>query len=131
FSPVRTMVRPTHKPDVVNDELLATVKRLAPALPHVAELFGIEVPPNAPMPKPLRVNPRQKAGAKGDGKQTAKQTAQRKPKPAAAEGRAAEDRDEATSATAATEPEQAAPEQADTAPPDGGDVTAEPGEATA
>jgi hypothetical protein len=63
FSPIRTLVKPLRKPDVVNDELTATVTRLAPALPHVAELFGIEVAPNAPMPKPLRPSPR--PGAKG------------------------------------------------------------------
>ena len=39
FSPVRALVRPTRKPDAVNDELMATVTRLAPALPQVAELF--------------------------------------------------------------------------------------------
>ena len=39
FSPVRTLVRPARKPDVVTDELIATVTRLAPALPHIAELF--------------------------------------------------------------------------------------------
>ena len=98
FSPIRTMVQPTHKPDTVTDELLATVKRLAPALPHVAALFEIEVAPNAPMPKPLRVNPRQKPGAKpgtkpsaqagskttgqSEGKQQGRQAGQRKPKAA-------------------------------------------------
>ena len=54
FAPIRAQVRPTRRPDVVNDELLATVKRLAPALPTVAALFEIEVDPKAPMPKPLR-----------------------------------------------------------------------------
>lgn len=62
FSPVRTMVRPPRKPDVVSDELAATVRRLAPALPLVAELFEIEVPADAPMPKPQRPGPRQRKG---------------------------------------------------------------------
>ncbi len=75
FSPVRSGIAPLRKPDVVNDELLATVKRLAPALPKVAELFEIEVAPDAPMPKPLRPGPRNKkgdqparSGRQGDGK---------------------------------------------------------------
>ena len=131
FSPIRSMVQPTHKPDTVNDELLATVKRLAPALPHVAALFEIEVAPNAPMPKPLRLNPRQKAGAKpgtkpgakpgtrAEGKQPeAKQTGQRKPKAAkpdaAVAGDAAADTapDEvaATAIDATSEAAQAAPD---------------------
>ncbi len=70
FSPIRSLVKPTNKPDVVNDELTATLKRLAPALPHVAELFGIEVDPKAAMPKPLRPAPRpgkgKPEGAKGE-----------------------------------------------------------------
>ena len=62
FSPIRALVRPTRKPDAVSDELLATVNRLAPALPHVAELFEIEVPAKAAMPKPLRPGPRPAEG---------------------------------------------------------------------
>ncbi|MCB0985032.1 MAG: hypothetical protein KDB06_10330 [Ilumatobacter sp.] len=54
FSPVRTHVTPSAPPAQSNDELAATVKRLAPALPQVAALFGVEVAPNAPQPKPLR-----------------------------------------------------------------------------
>ena len=54
FSPVRTHVTPAAPPAQSNDELAATVKRLAPALPQVAALFGVEVAPNAPLPKPLR-----------------------------------------------------------------------------
>lgn len=57
FSPIRTQVRPARKPDVVTDELASTLRRLAPALPHVAELFEIEVAPDAPMPKPQRPGP--------------------------------------------------------------------------
>ncbi len=60
FSPVRSLVKPARRPDVVSDELMATLKRLAPALPQVAVLFEIEVDPKAPMPKPLRTNPRQR-----------------------------------------------------------------------
>jgi hypothetical protein len=62
FSPIRVLVRPARKPDAVSDELLATVTRLAPALPHVAELFEIEVPAKAMMPKPLRPGPRTTKG---------------------------------------------------------------------
>ncbi len=54
FSPVRSQVAPAAAPATVADDLAATVKRLAPLLPQVAALFGIEVPAGAPMPKPLR-----------------------------------------------------------------------------
>ncbi len=54
FSPIRALIKPMGRPDVVADELLATVKRLAPALPQIAELFGVEVAEGAAMPKPLR-----------------------------------------------------------------------------
>jgi hypothetical protein len=68
FSPVRLQIKPTRKPDVVSDELLATVKRLAPALPQIAEMFEVEVDPKVSMPKPLRTNPRDRRGP--DGKPT-------------------------------------------------------------
>jgi hypothetical protein len=64
FSPVRSAVAPVRKPDVVTDELMTTVKRLAPALPQIAALFEIEVDPKAPMPKPLRSGPRTKKAVK-------------------------------------------------------------------
>ena len=65
FSPIRAAVVPVRKPDEVTDELLATVKRLAPALPQVAALFEVEVDPKAPMPKPLRPGPRNRKDGKG------------------------------------------------------------------
>lgn len=67
FSPIRMLVRPARKPDAASDELLATVTRLAPALPHVAELFEIEVPAKAAMPKPLRPIPRPPKGKEQTG----------------------------------------------------------------
>lgn len=54
FSPVRAQVTPTAAPTQSNDELATTVRRLAPLLPQVAALFGVEVDPKAPQPKPLR-----------------------------------------------------------------------------
>lgn len=54
FSPIRLMVVPTAKPAQVSDELRATVRRLAPALPKVAALFEISVNAGAAQPKPLR-----------------------------------------------------------------------------
>ncbi len=53
FSPVRTQVQPTGKPAQVNDELLATVKRLGSLLPTIAALFDVAVDAKA-QPKPLR-----------------------------------------------------------------------------
>lgn len=76
FSPIRSQVRPVRRPDVVNDELLATVKRVAPALPAVAALFEIDVAADAPMPKPLRTPPKprtprndSKSAGRTDGRQ--------------------------------------------------------------
>ena len=54
FSPIRSLIKPMGRPDVVADDLLATITRLAPAIPQVAEMFGVEVPAGAQMPKPLR-----------------------------------------------------------------------------
>ncbi len=53
FSPIRALVQPTGKPSQVNDELLATVKRVGPLLPQIAALFGVDVDAKA-QPKPLR-----------------------------------------------------------------------------
>ncbi len=54
FSPVRAQVQPATKPTQVNDELLATVKRVGPLLPQIAALFDIEIRAGASAPKPLR-----------------------------------------------------------------------------
>ncbi len=60
FSPIRTHVAPSGPPATVADELRTTVTRLAPALPQVAAMFGIEPAANASMPKPLRPTSRPK-----------------------------------------------------------------------
>lgn len=73
FSPVRSGIAPVRKPDAVTDELLATVKRLAPALPQVAALFEIEVDPKASMPKPLRPGPRNKKTERDGGQRPNRQ----------------------------------------------------------
>jgi hypothetical protein len=57
FSPVRTLVVPAAPPSVVTDELKATALRLGPALPQIAALLGVDVPADAPKPKPLRQGP--------------------------------------------------------------------------
>ncbi len=54
FSPVRAQIAPTARPENPGDELLATIKRLAPLLPQIATLFGIEVAAGTSSPKPLR-----------------------------------------------------------------------------
>jgi hypothetical protein len=54
FSPVRAQVTPTAKPEQVNDELLATVKRVGALLPQIAALFGIEPKTSGLPPRPLR-----------------------------------------------------------------------------
>ena len=65
FAPIRSQVVPTQKPTQVSDELLATVKRIAPLLPQVAALFDVAVAPGAHAPKPLR--PTRPASAKKPG----------------------------------------------------------------
>ncbi|MFM8267021.1 MAG: hypothetical protein ACKOA2_03275 [Ilumatobacteraceae bacterium] len=54
FSPVRQQIKATAPPTQSSDELVATVRRLGPALPQIAALFGIEVSSTAAQPKPLR-----------------------------------------------------------------------------
>ncbi len=54
FSPIRSHVQPTDKPAQVNDELLATLRRIGSLLPHIAALFGVEVVAGGQSPKPLR-----------------------------------------------------------------------------
>jgi hypothetical protein len=93
FAPMRSLIKPAAPPATVSDELTATVKRLAPALPQIAALFGIEVTGGSSMPKPLRpARPGPPA---------------RKPAAAAATPRAA-----APAPTEAAAPEAAAPEVA-------------------
>lgn len=69
FSPVRTLVVPTTPPSNITDDLKATALRLGPLLPQVAELLQVEVPADAPRPKPLRPQPRkdQKRGRSNRG----------------------------------------------------------------
>ena len=54
FSPVRSTVKPTAVPANPSEALLATVKRLAPLVPHIAAMFGVAVEAGASSPKPLR-----------------------------------------------------------------------------
>jgi hypothetical protein len=73
FSPVRSLVAPTAPAEQRNDELLATVRRLAPLLPQVAALYDVEVPAGAAVPKPLRPTarrrePTRRPSAEGDAK---------------------------------------------------------------
>lgn len=54
FSPIRAQVKLSTMPQQPSETLLATVKRLAPLLPQIATLFGIEVAPGMSAPRPLR-----------------------------------------------------------------------------
>jgi len=60
FAPVRTLVTPVAAPAQPAADLVVTVTRLAPLLPQVAALFGVEVSAKAPTPKPLRPTTRKK-----------------------------------------------------------------------
>ncbi len=95
FSPVRTLVAPTAPPSTITDDLRKTALRLGPLLPQIAALLGVEVPADAPRPKPLRPGPRK------DNKRK---------KPAARDPRPPRDTRRSDEAPAT------APEQADTAP---------------
>lgn len=54
FSPIRSQVTVQSIPATQGEQLLATVKRLAPVLPQVAAAFGVVVEPGASAPRPLR-----------------------------------------------------------------------------
>jgi hypothetical protein len=86
FSPVRSQVHAAAKPDQVNDDLTATVKRIAPLLPQIAALFGVEVKEGGAPPKPLRPTraTAKKPAAKPASKPPAPKQAQPKPAPAEA-----------------------------------------------
>lgn len=63
FSPIRSQVVVSAAPTEPSVDLTATVKRLAPLLPQVAEVFGIAIPAKARSPKPLRPTPRKREGS--------------------------------------------------------------------
>ena len=73
FSPIRTQVIPPRPADVVTADLTKTVTRLGVLMPQIAALYGVEVDPKAPAPRPLRVQ-RDPKGVKGNkpGKKDAK-----------------------------------------------------------
>ena len=54
FSPIRTQVKPTGKPEIPTEALIATVTRLAPLIGQIAALFNITATPGAHSPRPLR-----------------------------------------------------------------------------
>ena len=113
FSPIRSLIRPARKPDTVNDELLATVTRLAPALPQVAEMFEIEVPAKATMPKPLRPSPRP---VKGNPQAADRpKRGDKPPKPPRPPKQAKPDATEQTAGTEPKEPDDAIEAQPDDA----------------
>jgi hypothetical protein len=103
FSPVRLAVRPTRTPEKVSKELLTTVARLGRALPQIAELFGIPVAADAPMPRPLRPTRRdnKKPARTGDRAERAPKAGTAKPAPVTAAPMSSE----ATAETAASAPD--------------------------
>jgi hypothetical protein len=54
FSPVRSLVKPAAPSSEVSADLTRTVMRLGPLMPQVAAIFGVQVDPKAPAPRPLR-----------------------------------------------------------------------------
>lgn len=55
FSPIRAQVIPPRPADVVTADLTKTITRLGVLMPQIAALYGVEVDPKAPAPRPLRV----------------------------------------------------------------------------
>jgi hypothetical protein len=119
FSPVRSLVAPTAAAEQRSDELLATVRRLAPLLPQVAAIYGIEVPAGAAVPKPLRPTSRRREPtrrpAPSEGKrrpERAPQASTPPPAPEATDSIQAPDvpDPEATETPAAEEPQSDTPE---------------------
>jgi hypothetical protein len=78
-SPVRTLVAPTVPPNPITDDLRATALRLGPALPQVAALLGVDVPADAPKPKPLRQAPPRKKAGKGGSNRAGSKSGDREP----------------------------------------------------
>jgi hypothetical protein len=64
FSPVRAQVIPPHPAATVSADLTKTVQRLGVLMPQIAALYGIEVDPKSPAPRPLRPqrDPKDKKG---------------------------------------------------------------------
>jgi hypothetical protein len=108
FSPVRTLVTPTAAPTTLTDDLRATALRLGPALPQIAALLGVEVPPGAPKPKPLRQQPARQRTAKTGATPTKPQkpSADTRRSPAADTAGAATNEDLAPSAETDDSPER-------------------------
>lgn len=100
FAPIHNEVVPSALPAKVSPELMATVTRLAPALPRIAALFGVAVDPKARMPRPLRNEWRKEKGKK------------REPRNAAAPAKAAATAAAKAPATAAVEAPATAPAEA-------------------
>ena len=122
FSPVRTMVRPTAPSSEVSADLTKTVMRLAPLMPQVAALYGVQVEPGAPMPKPLRAprpdknakSPRKgRPGAPADGRQSEGRNRNQDRKPRPADAAATESTNPAPADTEPTDPETTQQENPD------------------
>jgi hypothetical protein len=62
FSPIRGLVLAQAVPQAPSADLLATVTRLSPIIPQIAQQFGIQALPGTPAPRPLRPV-REKRGA--------------------------------------------------------------------
>jgi len=81
FSPIRTQVIPPHPAATVNDDLKKTVTRLGVLMPQIAALYGIQVDPKSPAPRPLRVvrDNKDKKGSAKTGAPTGKKPSKGKP----------------------------------------------------
>lgn len=115
FSPIHLLIAPMGLPAKISDDLAATVKRLAPAIPQVAALFGIEVEEGAPMPRPLRNNPakerrEKKAASNRQNKSQKPAKTSSQPKKEPAESETSEHDAEATADSSAAPETSAAPE---------------------
>jgi hypothetical protein len=80
FSPVHAIVTPPAPPQVVSDDLKAMVKGVASAVPQIAVLVGVEVPPPGSRPPRAPRLPRRPAKPKAKAQAPAKGSGERGPR---------------------------------------------------
>jgi hypothetical protein len=80
FSPVHAVVTPPAPPQVVSDDLKAMVKGVASAVPQIAVLVGVEVPPPGSRPPRAPRLPRRPAKPKPKAQDPAKAGGDRAPR---------------------------------------------------
>ncbi len=105
FSPVHAVVTPAAPPTAITDDLRAMVKGVASAVPQIATLVGVEVPPPGSRPPRAPRLPRRPAKPKAKAPAPAKDGGERGPRRERPEKpKAAQEKSAAEETTAADEP---------------------------